>query len=215
LIEKLNNASILYSNLQKDQRINSINDESTIIKKIINLYKTNKFLNYKLDIGPPRHWYDFALINNEDNDDIIPFNIKVSSLNTDNISSKKGIFYALTGENPENHKIDRWDSFMKKIFELIPSSFPSYKDYYFLVFNKKVINDCYWTSLKNLNELNSNASNLPFQSNWEKNRTRKERVYLDAVRFILTSLNKSHIKRFNSSQKVNILINEFLSNLKN
>lgn len=202
LIEELKKSQMRYSKEFSDGRINSIKDEDTARDLIIQIYQKHPYGHYKLDTSVDRKWYDIAFVNPCDKDDIIPINIKVSKLGTDNISGKEGIFYALTGKNPDNFNTSTWDSFMENIYKNLDVSIESSKDYYFLVFNKKVPNDCYWTSLKCLSELTQNPNNLPFQSNWTNNRVRIKRNNIEAFKFLLSNLQGSHQKRVDISKLV-------------
>jgi len=202
LISELKNNKMNYSNEFTDGRINSIKDEDTARDLIVHIYKRHPYKHYIIDTSADRKRYDIAFINPNDCDDIIPINIKVSKLGTDNISGKEGIFYALTGKNPDNFNTSAWESFMKNIYDNLDIFIEPCKDYYFLVFNKKVEGDVYWTSLKCLTGLTQNPNNPPFQSDWTLNRTRVERSTIDAFKFLLSNLQGSHQKRVDISKKV-------------
>src|SRR5690554_7477967 len=54
-------------------------------------------------------WYDFV-VQSQDASTFIPINLKVSTLlGQDNVASKAGLFYALTGVMPTNPLIRNWD----------------------------------------------------------------------------------------------------------
>lgn len=202
LIEELKKNKMSYSKEFSDGRINSIKDEDTARDLIIAIYKKHSYEHYEIDYSKDRKWYDIAFVNPKDRNDIIPINIKVSKLGTDNISGKEGIFYAITGKNPDGFTTSTWDSFMENIYANLDVNIDPAKDYYFLVFNKMKANDCYWTSLKSLSELTQNPNNLPFQSNWTVNRYRVRRNNIEAFDFIISNLQGSHQKRIDISESV-------------
>jgi hypothetical protein len=215
LIDLILKNNMKYSSESTDGRINSINDENTARNLIISICNKIPHKGYEIDQSRDRNWYDIAFINPTDQDDILPINIKVSNLGTDNISGKEGIFYALTGKNPSKYTINSWDAFMKELFSNLDTAIDPAKDYYFLVFNKAKKNgiDCYWTSLKNLLELTPNGNNLPFQSNWTANRTRVKRNNVEAFKFLLNHLRNSHNKRASTSNDVIKYIDKIVSNI--
>ena len=215
LIEEIKKNKMNYSNEFSDGRINSIKDEDTARDLIVKIYSKHPYGDYEIDTSVDRKWYDLAFINKNDKNDIIPINIKVSKLGTDNISGKEGIFYALTGKNPDNFNTSSWETFMNNIEKNLDIHLDASKDYYFLVFNKKVENDCYWTSLKCLTELTQNPNNLPFQSNWTLNRVRVKRSNIDAFKFLLSNLQGSHQKRVDISKLVVDHCNEIINKAEN
>ena len=160
------------SSNQNDGRIDSILNEDEILKLI----------EQKFDIDLPlaRDWADFYI-------DKIPVNIKITTTNTaDNASSKKGIYYALTGEiyNGNNN----WDSYLKLLKENLRDS---KKDYYFLVINKNNKNDIFFNSLKNISTLQANGNNLPFQIKWCNNKKLNPKNFEKTKKLILGTLGQS------------------------
>ena len=167
-----------------DGRVNSIANED----QIINLLK-NKYSN-SVDIPNIRSWYDFGL--RKDNQEIY-INIKVSDLDNgaaDNLSSKIGMGYALTGI--KDLPVD-WHSFN----EILANNLKYGYDYYFLIVNKNDTSDIFWTSLKRIKELRSNGSNLPFQCDWGKNREPSGRSEYEAIKYILSVYVDSWDKKTN------------------
>lgn len=159
-----------------DGRINSALSESIIIDKF----------NAEFDIIVPtmRNWYDVAV---RDNGNIYYVNIKITNLDTkasDNISSKKGLCYALSGIIPSN---DRWNDTL----EIIAKNENPDTDYYFIVIDKTDVSRSYVTSLKHLKSITPNGNNLPFQSKWADNHELVERSYDEARAFILSKMRKS------------------------
>ena len=124
----------------------------------------------------------------------MPVNVKVSSLRgNDNLSSKEGVLFALTGVDPKRVKINDWERYCEAIGQHL-STQPE-ADYYFLVVNKRVAGDIFWTSLKHLPELTPNGNNPPFQCNWSKNRVRANRSREAAVAYILGILRQTFVLR--------------------
>lgn len=137
-----------------------------------------------------RAWYDFAVSVNGRK---LYINIKVSDLSNraaDNLSSKKGMGYALTGiENLP----DSWPEFNSTISRNLRFGF----DYYFLVVNKNNSRDVFWTSLKRIQRLQPNGNNLPFQCDWSINREWSGRNEEEATRYILEVYLSSWNKKIN------------------
>jgi len=174
-----------------DGRIDSQENERQIshaleLYSISNKWQETKQL--KLEVGPARFWYDFII--KGESDIMIPVNVKVSTLRTsDNLSSKEGLFYALTGINPLSVQINNWESFCKVLAENLGSKPES--DYFFLVINKNEPGDVFWTSLKRIHELVPNGNNPPFQCNWSRNRNQSTRNEESAQIYILDILRKT------------------------
>lgn len=145
----------------------------------------------KVEVSPPRFWFDFCI---RGPGVFLPVNVKVSSLEgNDNLSSKEGVFFALTGVDPKTVRINDWERYCEAIGQHLATQ-PA-ADYYFLVVNKRVAGDVFWTSLKHLPELTPNGNNPPFQCNWSKNRVRASRSREEAVAYILGVLRQTFVLR--------------------
>jgi hypothetical protein len=143
---------------------------SAILEKIVNDFiqanpNINKILaSEKMHIIIPkeREWYDVCFAN-DDYTLFVPVNIKISNfMYSDNIASKKGLYYACTGKIPQNkdfegtHDItqedslrtNKWNEFYEKLERDIDCH--QNGDYYLLVINKQDSSDTYFTSLKTL-----------------------------------------------------------------
>lgn len=218
LIKKLTKLEMEFSDNDPDGRYNSIKDEKTAIKLIKRIYKEKPLKGYKIVEGKKRFWYDIAFENKKDENDIIPINIKISTLGTDNIDGKEGIFYALTGKNPTNFKTLTWESFMNSLKENLDPDVDASKDYYFFIFNKNKEKgqkcDCFWASLKTLKTLTTNPENLPFQTKWSDNRKPVKRNNKSAFKFIIEHLRDGHQKRINISETTIGSCNEILNTIK-
>lgn len=117
------NFTVAANTLYEDGRINSINDEESILA----LIKANPLKGYTILNAPSRYWYDFALVNDTE---FYPINIKsTSGHSADNISSKEGMYYALTGRDPKKDKITTFENFNKKIIEYYKEDITA--DYFF------------------------------------------------------------------------------------
>lgn len=198
ITEYISKLNIDYENPNPDGRVNSAINEGQIIQELPRLFETNDYIKtnkYKLNIPNIREWYDFGISKNDAENYFVPVNIKVSRLSTDNLNCKLGIYFALTGLLPSNQITNEinWETF----FQTLHNNINTYedKDYYFLVVNKNSPADCFWNSLKRLQSLTPNGNNLPFQTNWARNRNRTERAHKDAVFFILSCLKESVYKR--------------------
>lgn len=202
IVKKLQteNININIENRSDDGRVNSSLQETIItsflkeskdIQDILNKY------NMKLLIPHQREWFDFCLFNDNK---FIPVNIKISSLKTaDNVSSKKGLYYACTGVFPHSNydelcksdsfKTNKWTEFYKKLKEDVDKN--ENGDYYFLIINKNNTSDIFFTSLKTLKNITPNGNNLPFQCKWENNRERVFRSHKEARIFLIKAFYKS------------------------
>jgi len=187
---------------QSDGRLNSQINEGQI-SHALRLYglANERFQAEKLsvEVSPPRFWFDFCV---RGKDTFIPVNVKVSSLKgNDNLSSKEGVFFALTGVDPKDVHINDWESYCEAIGAHLASD-PS-ADYYFLVVSKNQPGDVFWTSLKRLQELTPNGNNPPFQCNWSKNRQHAIRTVQEAQTYILRTLQQTFILRAKALESFN------------
>lgn len=170
----------------KDGRINSINDE----ENLFSIIKANPPEGYIILDAPPRYWYDFALVNDTE---FYPINIKsTTGRSADNISSKEGMYYALTGRDPKEDKITNFESFNKKITEYYNEDTAA--DYFFLILFKEQ-GTLFFTSLKRLEILTSNGNNLPFQCKWGNNIKYTKRSCHEQSKYILNVYIESFLKR--------------------
>jgi hypothetical protein len=168
----LQDKNFVLSKNQNDGRINSILNEDEVLKLIEQKFNIN--------IPNARDWADFYI-------DRIPVNIKITTTKTaDNASSKKGLYYALTGEIYSGG--NSWDNYLKNLKENIKNS---NKDYYFLVINKDNTNDIFINSLKQISKLQANGNNLPFQIKWSDNKKPKKQSWNNSKSLLLKTLGKS------------------------
>ena len=171
---------IVLNHSAEDGRIASANNEKQIIQKIADNF----------DLQQPdksRCWWDFAVT---DKGIFYPVNLKISEFQNanDNLNCKLGIYYALTGQDPNFANEIGWSDF----FRLLANNMQKNdKDYYFLVVNKLNTNDVLVQGLKTISTLVPNGNNLPFQCCWLKNRQPVVRPFTEAQDFLLSHLARS------------------------
>jgi hypothetical protein len=194
LSRSLQTGSLNLDKSQADGRLNSQMNERQI-SDALRLYglanEQFQAAGCTIEIAPPRFWYDFLV---SGPGIYLPVNIKVSSLEgNDNLSSKEGVFFALTGTDPKSVKINDWDRYCESIGSHLGTNPEA--DYYFLVINKTKLGDVFWTSLKRLPDLTPNGNNPPFQCNWSKNRDHAERSLKESEEYTLTKLRQTFALR--------------------
>lgn len=175
-----------------DGRLTSANSEDNVITFLKELFYNNNISAIIEDAPAPRWWYDFLII--FDDGEKIPVNLKITEGNqADNVSSKKGMFYALTGIWPENIKgLNKWSSFNE---ELLKNYNPATDaDYYFVIYFKDNENFLF-TSLKHIETLVPNGNNLPFQCKWKNANIYTLRNIEEQSNYILNTFIDSFIKK--------------------
>ena len=170
-VDYLNTLTINVSESHEDGRVNSIDDEDTIIDLLVEKFGDS------IETPPPRCWWDIKVFG-------YPLNIKSSKFGNaaDNFSSKAAILYALTDLPEEEVTCTSWKSFQNKL--QMNSSQEKPRDYYIIVLDKTT-NKVYLQSLKSLQKLTSNGNNLPFQIKWKDNTHPIERNYLQSYDFLI------------------------------
>lgn len=205
LTERLKEACLTMNNsVTADGRISSAVSEDIItnfMQTDVILTEKLKSYNVKITIPKSRYWYDF-LISNNDNSIYIPANIKISSLiGQDNLSSKNGVLYALTGDIEASDVAGsiKWPLFWKLINKHMKTF--SNADYYFLIINKNDSHDIFYTSLKTIKTLVPNGSNPPCQCSWGSNRERDfSRTQQESYEYIYDIFYKSIYKAMRSTK---------------
>ena len=181
-VEYLNTLTIAVSENHEDGRVNSIDDEDTIIDLLIERYGDN------VEKPKARCWWDVKIFGH-------PLNIKSSNFKSgDNFSSKLALLYALTDIPEGEIKANSWKSFQEKLKE---HKGENNRDYYIIVLSK-LDGKVYLQSLKSLRKINSNGNNLPFQVNWGNNTEPVERTYLQAYDFLIECYKESVRKKITS-----------------
>ena len=191
IVKYLKNEKFVLSSQQNDGRLNSAINEN----EIINLIQKK----FDIDIPSARNWADFYI-------DKIPVNIKITTTKTaDNASSKEGLYYALTGEIYFGS--NNWENYLKQLKNNIKDTD---KDYYFLVINKKDTKDIFLNSLKQINSLQPNGNNLPFQIKWCDNKIMIKRNFQEVKQLLLGTLGKSIKLRANAYISFKKYFSEYL-----
>lgn len=144
----------------------------------VNSYLSKNSLKYMLQdmfpenfvLSSTRSWYDIGLYFE---DKFFPINIKITNgEKEDNVGSRKGMFYCMTGINLDKQtgdKIIRYKSFADFNINLVAKYNPrTDADYYYLVLFKNT-RQLLFTSMKHLRVVKPSGDNLPFQCNWTEN----------------------------------------------
>jgi hypothetical protein len=177
VVEYLNSISISVSENHEDGRVNSIDDEDTIIKLLIKKYGDN------IEVPKARDWWDVKVFG-------YPLNIKSSRYGSaaDNFSSKAAILYALTNLPEEKVKVTSWKKFQDALRN--HSYENNYRDYYIFSLNKQT-NEVHISSLKTLRKITPNGNNLPFQIKWADNIEPVQRTHRQAYDFLVECYKES------------------------
>jgi len=187
LVAWLNAQNYISSKTSDEGRLNSLIDESNVKEKI----KESPYGIYFKDVKR-RHWYDFKVDGN-----LIQFK-STGGEGSDNFSSKRALLYVLTDltiEEVEKTK-DDWDTFYVSLSKNRQDN--NQNNYYFIVFDKTK-KQFFLNSLKDLTEITTNGSNLPFQINWNKNRVPLQKTGSDVYRQLITEGHKvSRSKNINA-----------------
>lgn len=178
----LNQINIEISEKHGDGRVNSIDDENTIIRLL-----RDEFGIENVEEPPPRHWWDVKVFG-------YPINIKSSAYGSaaDNFSSKEAILWALTSLTEDNIRTRSWKDFQDKL--ATGKDADNGRDYYILSVNKRT-NQVHLSSLKTLNKLTPNGNNLPFQIKWADNTQSVERTHRQAYDFLVGCYKESVKKK--------------------
>ena len=151
-------SSCMKHSLTGDGRLDSAESEAVVIEHLKDLSKYNDDIEI-IDAPRPRYWYDILI---KTDNKVYHVNVKITSgSGADNVNSKEGLFYTLTGLWPENVRgLSRWESYNTLLTKNL--NFSSDSDYYFVVYFKE--DEMFLvTSLKRIEELTPNGNNLPFQ----------------------------------------------------
>ena len=178
VVEFLNSITIAISENHEDGRVNSIDDEDTIIDLLIEKYGKENIQCPKV-----REWWDVKVFG-------YPLQIKSSKYGpaADNFSSKAAILYALTNLSEDKVKVTSWHKFQQALIQ--HSSEDNHRDYYIISLNK-VTNEVHLSSLKTLRKITPNGNNLPFQIKWADNIEPVQRTHRQAYEFLVESYKES------------------------
>ena len=197
LTQELNNFKYNNNNLIKsktgDGRAESTESEHEFCKALKKFLEQNT--DFTAEIAPPRCWYDIAIYYKNF---FLPVNIKLTDgKGADNISSKLGLFYALTGIDPKNVKnLTHWDVYANALTNNYNDNLEA--DYYLIVYNK-ITENILLNSLKRINKLVPNGNNLPFQCNWGilENQVPTSRNLQEQCKYLMNIFIQSWKKRIN------------------
>lgn len=169
-----------------DGRINSIDDEKSIVEYIKGLFPSENIIE-----APPRFWYDICL---KFDDNLFPINIKsTEGATADNISSKEGLYYALTGRDPKKDKVTNFVPFNNQITKYYN---PTCKEDYYLCIFLKEKRKFFFSSLKRIPVVVPNGNNLPFQCKWDQENLKySERNLKEQGDYLMEAYISSYIKR--------------------
>ena len=154
-----------------DERVNSYLSKNPIKYMLQDMFPENFIM------ASTRAWYDIGLYFGSK---FFPISIKITNGDkTDNVGSKKGMFYCMTGINLDEQegreKIIRYKSFPDFNINLVANYNPNTEaDYYYLVLFKDT-RRILFTSMKHLRIVEPNGHNLPFQCRWSDNMTDAQR----------------------------------------
>ena len=178
----LNEVDIPVCTRHSDGRLNSAEDETTIIRILQDEYDEENIIE-----GVVRHWWDVKIFG-------YPVNIKSSAFKTaDNFSAKGAVLYSVT--NITEEEITKINSFPDFEGELRKSKDEdNNRDYYCLVLNKET-NEVLMQGLKTLTKLTPNGNNLLFQINWSKNKEIIERSDKEGYEFLIGAYKESISKK--------------------
>ena len=178
----LNEVDIPVGTRHSDGRLNSAEDETTIIRILQDEYDEENIIE-----GVVRHWWDVKIFG-------YPVNIKSSAFKTaDNFSAKGAVLYSVT--NITEEEITKINSFPDFEGELRKSKGEdNNRDYYCLVLNKTT-NEVLMQGLKTLTKLTPNGNNLLFQINWSKNKEIIERSDKEGYEFLIGAYKESVSKK--------------------
>jgi hypothetical protein len=186
VVSFLNEIGISISENNEDGRVNSIDDEKTIINVLEEKYGKEDIIRPQ-----PRDWWDVKVFG-------FPIQLKSSDFKkkaSDNFSSKAAILYALTYLPEDKVKVLRWEDFEKALLNF--SDVDNGRDYYIIVIDKGT-KKVYLNSLKSLSKLTANGNNLPFQIKWVDNLIPIQRTHRQAYEFIVECYKKSVAAKINA-----------------
>ena len=185
-------ASYMRHSSTGDGRLDSAESEAVVIEHLKNLFNDNDDIEIS-EAPRPRYWYDILI---KANGKSYPVNIKITSgSGADNVSSKEGLFYALTGMWPENVRgLNQWKTYNTLLTDNFNTSSDS--DYYFIIYFKEE-EMFLFTSLKRIEELTPNGNNLPFQCNWSKNYDFTKRTVEEQSKYLMDIYFQSWLKKLN------------------
>ena len=172
-VNYLNTLNLKASSRNRDGRINSIDDEKTLIDVLIQKYEE------EIEEADQRDWFDVRMFG-------FPNQLKSSNYSTkasDNFNAKLALLYALTDMTEEEiGKVRRWSQFEQSLRDRRDDN--NGRDYYIISMDKKT-GECHLASLKTLNKITPNGNNLPFQIKWSENTQPVQRTGSESWDFLI------------------------------
>lgn len=174
-----------------DGRLDSAESESVVSNHLKELFKNTDVEVY--EAPKQRYWYDVLI---KYNNQTFPINIKMTTgTSADNVSSKIGMFYALTGIWPEDVSgLNYWEKYNTLLVDNFNATTDA--DYYFIIYFKNE-ESFLFTSLKRLETLTANGNNLPFQCKWSDNCDMTTRSLEEQSAYIMDTYFSSWVKKTN------------------
>ena len=175
-----------------DGRINSLDDEATLIADLIKIYGEE-------DIVEPRarEWFDVRMFGE-------PVQIKSTKLQgADNFSSKPALLYAFT-DMTEDEITDLGNGWANFEIALATNKADVDRDYYIIVIDKNT-GMIHLTSLKRLRVLTPNGNNLLFQIPWKKNLEPLDKTFDEAWDLVIGTYKESVLKKISVHSNVGML----------
>ncbi len=166
-----------------DARINSAASEQVVISALQNA-SHNKWKVITPNVTNNRAWYDFICKDNKTQQKYY-CDIKISNCESnDNMNAKKAIYWLLTGDKNTEEVPNQNNKFFEKMKK---NENLTDRDFYYLVINKKELNDIFIVSLKNINSAGiiGSVNNPPFQANWSKCKIPENKTMVAAKDFFL------------------------------
>ena len=182
-ISKIDTSNLILSSANSDGRVNSTLDEEIVFNFL------HQFIP-ELECAPKsRYWYDCIYKG-------YPFNIKVTTGDSaDNMSSKQGFMYALTGKTySELPGYGNLNNFVPFNTALVQNVQPNNKDYGFIVFFKKS-KTIFVSSLKKIEIAVPNGNNLPLQICWNNNIEFTKRSQIEQINYLMSIYIKAWHKK--------------------
>jgi hypothetical protein len=182
-VSYLNTLDLKGSTNNRDGRVNSIEDEKTLIEVLVEKY------NDDIEEAKQRDWYDVRMFG-------FPNQLKSSDYGkkaSDNFSAKLALLYALTDMTEEEiYKVRTWSQFERSLRDRRDDN--NNRDYYIISMDKKT-GECHLSSLKTLNKITPNGNNLPFQIKWSENTQPVQRTGAESWDFLIECGYKPSVRK--------------------
>jgi hypothetical protein len=194
-----------------DGRMNALLSESAIKEQLRNLGLRGQFAQIDptitIESSKERAWYDVCMERTMASGERVSafINIKVTEgKGADNIGSKLGVAYALTGTVEGISAASSWETFARFVRDNAPAQATG-SDYYFLLIQKNtqgLMTRAVFHSLRRIMILVPNGANPPFQCNWGENIDKiAARSFEESSTYIREVLRTSLVKRYMAAKE--------------